>query len=84
MAHKKQGGKANQHTRPNPKYLGLKVTHGQTVSTGSILIRQRGTEVLAGDGVSTGRDHSLFALRNGKVTFGRKQGRKTVSIVAKN
>lgn len=82
MAHKKQGGKTNQHKRPNPKYLGLKVTHGQQVTVGSVLIRQRGTQFKAGDGVSVGRDHTLFALKEGKVKFAQKLGRKTVSVIA--
>jgi large subunit ribosomal protein L27 len=81
MAHKKQGGKANQHTRPNPKYLGPKVSHGQTVTIGSILVRQRGTHMIAGDGVKKGRDHTLFAIVAGKVKFGQRLGRKEVSVV---
>ncbi len=82
MAHKKQGGKAEQHRRPNPKYLGPKVAHGETVTTGSILVRQRGTVMKPGDGVSVGRDHTLFALTNGVVKFGNRLGRKVVSIVS--
>lgn len=80
MAHKKQGGKANQHTRPNPKYLGPKVSHGEVVTIGSILVRQRGTHMIAGDGVKKGRDHTLYAIAAGVVKFGQRLGRKTVSI----
>ncbi len=80
MAHKKQGGKAEQHRRPNPKYLGPKVGDGETVTAGSILMRQRGTPFHAGDGVATGRDHTLFALRAGIVKFGQKLGKKQISI----
>lgn len=82
MAHKKQGGKAEQHKRPNPKYLGPKVGDGENVTTGSILVRQRGTVMKAGPGVAVGRDHTLFALTNGKVKFGTRLGRKQVSIVS--
>ncbi len=81
MAHKKQGGKANQFTRPNPKYLGPKVSHGQEVTIGSILVRQRGTHMLPGDGVKKGRDHTLFAVAAGIVKFGQRLGRKQVSVV---
>lgn len=81
MAHKKAAGKLTQQTRPQPKYLGTKVSHGEKVSTGSILVRQRGTKIGAGDGVAVGRDHTLFALKEGIVSFGQKLGKKKVSIV---
>lgn len=81
MAHKKQGGKLTIQKRPQPKYLGVKVTDGQKVTTGSILVRQRGTKVKAGENVGVGRDHSLFALADGKVAFLDKKGAKHVSIV---
>jgi large subunit ribosomal protein L27 len=54
---------------------------GQKINTGGIIIRQKGTKVHAGDGVGLGRDFTLFALRDGIVKFGQKQGRKIVSIV---
>jgi large subunit ribosomal protein L27 len=82
MATKKAGGaKARQQTRVSGKRLGLKVGDGQLVTAGMILVRQRGTTVKAGDGVGAGRDHTLFALRDGKVKFGYTTGgRKRVSI----
>ena len=80
MAHKKAAGKLTQQTRPQAKYLGTKVSHGESVSTGSILVRQRGTKIGAGDGVAVGRDHTLFALRDGKVNFGQRLGKKVVSV----
>ncbi len=80
MAHKKQGGKLKQQKRPNPKYLGVKVSHGQKVDTGVVLVRQRGTKIGAGEGVKVGRDHTLYAIANGTVNFGQKQGKKFVSI----
>jgi large subunit ribosomal protein L27 len=81
MAKKKQGGKTAQHKRPKGKRLGVKVTHGQTVKTGMVLMRQRGTKFHPGSGVGLGRDHTLFALKNGIVEFGQKLGKKRVSIV---
>jgi large subunit ribosomal protein L27 len=83
MSKKKQGGKTNQHKRPNPKFLGPKVTHGQAVGIGSILVRQRGTVYKPGNGVKVGRDHTLFAIIGGIVKFGQKLGRKEVSVVSK-
>ncbi len=81
MAHKKQGGKLNQQTRPRPKYLGVKVAGGQKVQEGSILVRQRGTLFNAGSGVEVGRDHTLFAVRGGVVKFGERLGKKLVSVI---
>jgi len=70
MAKKKAAGKLRQHKRPRPKYLGLKVSHDQKVIVGSILVRQRGAKFHPGEGVKLGRDHTLFALREGTVKFG--------------
>lgn len=81
MAKKKQGGKTAQHKRPVGKRLGVKVAHGQTVKTGMVLMRQRGTKFHPGSGVGLGRDHTLFALKDGIVEFGQKLGKKRVSIV---
>ena len=81
MAKKKQGGKLKQQTRARPKYLGVKVSHGQKVLIGSILVRQRGTKFAAGDGVKVGRDHTLFAIKEGIVEFGKYLGKKRVSVV---
>lgn len=75
MAHKKSAGMTKNGRDSNPKYLGIKVNHGQAVRTGQIIVRQRGTETLAGANVGTGRDHTLFALRDGVVEF--KTKRKT-------
>jgi large subunit ribosomal protein L27 len=80
MSKKKAAGKLKQQTRPQPKYLGVKVAHGQQVTAGSILIRQRGTRFNAGENVDTGRDHTLFALKEGTVNFGQKLGKKYISI----
>jgi large subunit ribosomal protein L27 len=82
MAHKKAAGKLTQQKRPQPKYLGVKVSNGEKVSTGDILVRQRGTKINAGEGVEVGRDHTLFAIKKGIVKFGQKLGKKRVSIIS--
>lgn len=80
MSKHKAGGKTDQHVNPAGKRLGLKVTHNQTVGSGVILVRQRGTVFGAGNGVKVGRDHTLYAHYAGKVSFGQKLGKKVVSI----
>ena len=73
MATKKAAGTAKNLRDSKPKYLGVKKNHGQIVASGNILIRQRGTEFVAGDNVGMGKDHTLFALKNGKVVFSTKR-----------
>jgi len=80
MSKKKQGGKAAQHVRPEGKRLGIKVSDGQRVETGSILVRQRGTKIRAGKGVEVGRDHTLYAIDAGIVKFRTIEGKKEVYI----
>ncbi len=81
MSHNKAaGGKASQHIRPEGKRLETKVSSGQTVKKGQILVRQRGTSFSKGAGVGAGRDHTLFALMDGIVKFGTKLGKRIVSI----
>jgi large subunit ribosomal protein L27 len=80
MAKKKSAGKLTQQKRTQPKYLGVKVSDGERVTSGSILVRQRGTKITPGDGVRVGRDHTLFAIKEGIVKFGQKMGKKNVSI----
>ena len=73
MAHKKGGGAARNNRDSNGQRRGVKTFAGETVTTGSILIRQCGTKFLAGHNVGIGRDYSLFALKPGVVKFiGRK------------
>ena len=83
MAHKKGVGSSRNGRDSNPKYLGVKIYGGQAVEAGNIIIRQRGTEFHAGLGVGMGRDHTLFALKDGKVDFAIKgpKSRRTVSVV---
>ncbi len=82
MAHKKAGGSTRNGRDSNPKYLGVKRYGGESVLAGNIIVRQRGTRFHAGDNVGVGRDHTLFALKDGKVKFEHKglPKRKFVSI----
>ena len=72
MAQKKGGGSTRNGRDSQPKMLGVKVYGGQVVPAGSIIVRQRGTRFHAGPNVGTGRDHSLFALVDGHVSFATK------------
>ncbi len=69
MATKKAGGTAKNLRDSNPQYLGVKRGDGQKVKTGQIIVRQRGTKIEAGKNVAVGTDHTLFAAREGKVSF---------------
>lgn len=84
MAHKKAGGSTKNGRDSESKRLGVKRYGGQEVAAGNIIVRQRGTKFHAGDNMGMGKDHTLFALTNGKVKFEVKgpQNRKYVSIVA--
>ncbi len=73
MAHKKAGGTVKNLRDSNPKYLGVKANMGETVKIGSILVRQRGTSIIPGKNVGMGKDHTLFALKEGKVEFKNKR-----------
>jgi len=83
MAHKKAGGSSRNGRDSQAKRLGVKVYGGQTVTAGSILVRQRGTVVRPGDNVGIGRDHTLFARVAGKVEYTQRgtTERKSVSVV---
>ncbi len=73
MAHRKSGGTASNLRDSNPKYLGTKLYDGETAQAGSVIVRQRGTKILPGKNVGLGKDHTLFALKPGKVKFGTKR-----------
>lgn len=79
MAHKKSSGAAKNGRDSNSKRLGVKTYDGQSVTAGSIIIRQRGTKIKPGKFVGRGKDDTLFALKTGSVQF-EKAG-KQVSIV---
>ena len=72
MAHKKAAGSGRNGRDSNPKMLGVKIFGGQAITAGNIIVRQRGTEFHAGEGVGMGRDHTLFALNDGVVKFATK------------
>ena len=74
MAHKKAGGSSRNGRDSNAKRLGLKVFGDQFVKAGGIILRQRGTKMHPGENVGMGKDHTLFALTEGKVAFTRKSG----------
>lgn len=84
MAQKKGGGSTRNGRDSQPKMLGVKVFGGQTVTAGSIIVRQRGTKFHAGNNVGVGRDHSLFALVDGVVRFETKGplNKATASVTA--
>jgi large subunit ribosomal protein L27 len=73
MAHRKAGGTAHNLRDSNPKYLGTKLYAGQAAQPGSVIIRQRGTKILAGKNVRVGKDHTLFADKAGVVSFTTKR-----------
>lgn len=82
MAKHKQGGKARQHAQRPGKRLGVKVSDGQKVGAGSVLVRQRGTRFHPGRNVKVGRDHTLFAVKEGEVVFKKEYGRGVVEVVS--
>ena len=73
MAHRKAGGTARNLNDSNPKYLGTKLYAGEKAQKGSIIIRQRGTVIMAGRNVMTGKDHTLFSIADGTVSFSNKR-----------
>lgn len=91
MAHRKSGGSAKNLRDSQPKYLGIKLSDGQKAQKGSIIVRQRGTRVLAGRNVRLGRDHTLYASADGRVKFreiskikfdGSKRKTKIVDVIS--
>jgi len=81
MAHKKAGGSSRNGRDSAGRRLGLKRSGGQIVVAGNIIVRQRGTVYRPGMNVGMGRDHTLFALKDGRVKFSYKTGGKTVVSV---
>lgn len=83
MAHKKAGGSSRNGRDSRGQRLGVKKFGGEQVVAGNIIVRQRGTEYHPATNVGMGKDHTLFALTDGVVVFGRKKGHKpTVSVVS--
>ncbi len=90
MAHTKAGGSSKNGRDSNPKYLGVKLADGQEARPGMVIVRQRGTKIMAGKNVKVGKDHTLFAMVTGLVSFrdkrktnfdGRTVRRKIVDVM---
>ena len=82
MAHKKAGGSSRNGRDSNPKMLGVKMFGGEKIAGGNIIVRQRGTKFWAGENVGMGKDHTLFALCDGQVSFKSGYKRRTyVSVI---
>lgn len=90
MAHTASAGSTKNNRDSNAKYLGIKLSDGKRAKTGSIIVRQRGQRIIAGQNVAMGKDHTLFALKDGivrfsrfyKHCFNRKEQRVRVSVIA--
>ena len=81
MAHKKGLGSSRNGRDSNPKMLGVKIFDGQTVKAGMILVRQRGTRFRPGPGTGIGRDDTVFALKDGRVSFRTSGEKRFISVV---
>jgi large subunit ribosomal protein L27 len=81
MARKRGGSGAKNGRDSNPQYLGVKASGGSRVRAGSIIIRQRGTRIHPGDNVGCGGDYTLYALKDGTVSFTQRRGRKLASVI---
>ncbi|TXG96386.1 MAG: 50S ribosomal protein L27 [Nevskiaceae bacterium] len=81
MAQKKGGGSTRNGRDSKPKMLGVKAFGGQVISAGSIIVRQRGTRFHAGTNVGMGKDHTLFALVDGEVSFTTKGANNRSTVV---
>jgi large subunit ribosomal protein L27 len=80
MAHKKGLGSSRNGRDSNPKMLGVKVFDGQTITAGTIIVRQRGTRFRPGPGAGIGRDDTIFAKRDGTVAFKTTGERRFISV----
>ena len=82
FAHKKGGGSTKNGRDSQAKRLGVKAYGDEKVTAGSIIVRQRGTEIYPGKNVGLGKDYTLFATVSGKVVFEKSNGKNVVSVVA--
>jgi len=82
MAHKKGLGSSRNGRESNPKMLGVKVFAGEQVTGGEIIVRQRGTRFWPGEGVGIGRDHTIFATSEGRVSFHSTRKGRTISVLS--
>lgn len=81
MSKTKSGGKTRQHTTRPGKRLGVKKFGGEVVKTGQIIVKQKGTKYHPGTGVDIGRDHTIFAIKDGTVNFSIRQSKSIVSVI---
>ena len=81
MASKKGVGSTRNGRDSNPQYLGVKTFGGEKVFSGNIIIRQRGTKFHPGNNVGIGKDHTLFALKDGTVKFKSSRGRQLIEVL---
>ncbi|MGP9820684.1 50S ribosomal protein L27 [Salinarimonas sp. NSM] len=81
MAHKKAGGSSRNGRDSEGRRLGVKKFGNEAVVAGNIIVRQRGTRVNPGVNVGCGKDHTLFALTDGRVQFGKRAGKSFVSVI---
>jgi len=84
MAHKKGVGSSKNGRESHSKRLGVKIFGGQEITAGNIIVRQRGTQHHAGENVGMGKDHTLFALTNGRVMFSKKKNNRSFVSVEVN
>ena len=81
MAHKNGLGSSKNGRDSQSKRLGVKIFDGQEVKAGMIVVRQRGTRFRPGDGAGLGRDHTIFATRDGRVSFHENGGGRVISVL---
>jgi len=82
MSKVKAGGKTAQGTARPGKRLGVKIFGGQKVVPGNIIVRQRGSKFYPGEGVGMGKDHTIFALKEGIVSFFTRMGKKYIKVIS--
>lgn len=82
MAHTKAQGSTKGNRDSRAKRLGVKLYSGQKVIAGNIIVRQKGTKIFSGTGVSMGNDYTLFAVKDGIVNFKTSRGKKIVEVVS--
>ena len=83
MAHHKAEGSSNNGRDSNPRYLGVKINHGEIAKIGQIILRQKGRTTMAGKNVGVGKDHTLFALKDGLVEYSTKRKNNFDSTVTR-
>jgi large subunit ribosomal protein L27 len=80
---RKRGGSGSKNGRDSsPKYLGIKASDGSIIKAGTVIVRQRGTSIHPGPNVGCGKDYTLFALADGKVSFTQRRGRKLATVIS--